>query len=94
MDIKTILSKIENHYKEELPFVLYSLPESDSVSVCFQNDSNLHNTECYAEECFVFAPFNYQEKAFCIPLKKGMFLKWISKKKTLYKVKLTPQKNI
>ncbi len=71
MDFNSIFSKIDNHYKEELPFVLYSLPESESVTICLQNDPNLYDTECYAEECFVFAPFDYHEKAICIPLKKG-----------------------
>ena len=89
MDIRGILSKIENHYNEELPFVLYSLPEGDSVNVCFQNDTNLYNTECYTEECFVFAPFDYHEKAFCIPLEKGDVFKIDFKKENIAKSEIT-----
>lgn len=89
MDIKGILSKIENHYKAALPFVLYSLPESDSASVCFQNDSNLYNTECYAEECFVFAPFDYHEKALCIPIEKGDVFEVNFKKENIKQSEIT-----
>lgn len=71
MDFPAILTKIENHYKNELPLVLYSLPESETVNICLQNDSNLYDTECYAEDCFVFAPFDYHEKAYCMPIEKG-----------------------
>jgi len=71
MDYASLLNKLTSHYNVQLPFVLFSLPESDSVSMCLQNDSELYDTECYTEECFVFAPFDYHEKAYCIPLEKG-----------------------
>jgi len=71
MDINSIFSKINNHYKDQQPFVLFSIPDSETVNVILQNDSHLYDTECYAEDCFVFAPFDYHEKAFCIPSEKG-----------------------
>ncbi len=71
MNFASLLNKLSTHYKEQLPFVLFSLPESESVSVCFQKDSILYDTENYAEECFVFAPFDYHKKAYCIPLEEG-----------------------
>ena len=71
MDINSIFSKIDNQYKEQQPFVLFSIPDSESVSVILQKNSNLYDTECYAEDCFVFAPFDYHKKAYCIPSEKG-----------------------
>ena len=55
--------------------MLYSLPNSSEVNIVLQKDSKLYDTECYAEECFVLAPFDYHEKAFCIPSKKSELLK-------------------
>ncbi len=71
MNFASLLNKLTAHYNEQLPFVLFSLPESESVSICFQNDSILYDTEFFTEECFVLAPFDYHKKAYCIPIAKG-----------------------
>ena len=54
-----------------MPFVIYSLPNSTGVTVILQNNDVLYDTACYAEACFVFAPFDSHEKEFCIPLDKS-----------------------
>lgn len=71
MEFKDILQQVSNHYAEGLPFVIYSLPDSNDINVVLQKNDTLYNTDCYAEECFVFAPFDYHEKAFYIPLEKS-----------------------
>lgn len=71
MEFTTILQKISKQFKDEMPFVTYSLPNSNEVNTVIQKDAELYDTECYAEECFVLAPFDYHEKAFCIPLQKS-----------------------
>lgn len=74
MEFSDILKKISKQYNDGLPFVLYSLPNSTDVNIVLQKDIELYDTECYAEECFVLAPFDYHEKAHCIPLQKSELL--------------------
>ena len=71
MDFTAILEQVSKQYAEGLPFVIYSLPDSTDVNIVLQKNDTLYDTECYSEECFVFAPFDYHEKAFCIPLEKS-----------------------
>jgi len=66
-----ILQKISSHFNEQMPFVMYSLPESKLVTTYLQKDAELYATEEFEENCFVFTPFNYQKKSFCIPLEKS-----------------------
>ncbi|MFK5983782.1 MAG: isochorismate synthase [Flavobacteriaceae bacterium] len=66
-----ILHKVSNHFNEKTPFVIYSLPESKSVTTYLQNDIELYKTKEYGEDCFIFAPFDYQKKSCCIPLEKS-----------------------
>jgi len=63
-----ILHKVSNHLNEGIPFVIYSLPESKSVTAYLQKDTEQYNTKEFEENCFVFAPFDYQKKSCCIPL--------------------------
>ena len=71
MEFTDILKKVAQHHKVGLPFVLYSLPNSTDVNIVMQKNNVLYDTELYADECFVFAPFDYHEKAVCIPLGKS-----------------------
>ncbi len=70
-DFKTILEKVSDQFENQLPFVIYSLPESNVVSVNLQKDDFLYETNSYTEECFVFAPFDYKATSFCIPQEKS-----------------------
>lgn len=74
MDFASLLNKINSQFNKHLPFVLYSLPEEKTVKVCLQNDSVLYDMESYLDDCFVLAPFDYQDKAYCIPSDKGEVL--------------------
>jgi isochorismate synthase len=64
---ETIFEKIEKHYKNKLPFVVYRKPNASMVKGLFQLNNNLHVTENYKEKGFVFAPFNDTENSILIP---------------------------
>jgi len=66
-----ILQKVSDHFNEKIPFVIYSLPGSKNVTAYLQKDTELYATKEFEENCFVFAPFDYQKKACCIPLEKS-----------------------
>ena len=70
-EFTSILKIITAHYNASKPFVIYSLPENEEVKVLLQNDLDLYDTKMYTEECFVFAPFEYDKKSYCIPLEKS-----------------------
>ena len=69
-----MLENVSSHYQKKLPFVLYSLPESDSLTVMLQEDDKLNITEDYQGQCFVFSPYNYEKKAYCIPASQSEVL--------------------
>lgn len=71
MEFTVLLQKVKNHFKDQLPFVIYSLPDTDDVTVMFQKDTILYETEDFLENSFVFTPFNFSEKAYCIPHAKS-----------------------
>jgi len=64
---ETIFEKIEKHYKNKLPFVVYRKPNASAVKGLFQLNNDLHVTENYKEKGFVFAPFNDTENSILIP---------------------------
>lgn len=70
-EFKTILTKISEQFNNKLPFVIYSIPRSKDVSVILQKDDKLYITNSFTKECFVFAPFNYQNESYCIPSEKS-----------------------
>lgn len=65
------LHKVSHHFNEKIPFVIFSLPESKSVTTYLQKDIELYDTAAFEEDCFVFTPFDYQKHSYCIPLKKS-----------------------
>jgi isochorismate synthase len=67
MKLSSLLEKIDLHWKEELPFVLYALPGENTVHLLLQQDAILHNTKKFDAPAFVFAPFQYKDTSFCIP---------------------------
>ncbi|AFL82038.1 isochorismate synthase family protein [Aequorivita sublithincola DSM 14238] len=60
MDLNLMIEKISNHYNEKLPFVVYSLPQSGSISVLLQKNDSLNTIENLGGNGFVFAPFEYK----------------------------------
>lgn len=67
MTYNYLIEKVNSHFADSLPFVIYSLPDSDSISVLLQKDNILYNTGDFTTESFVFAPFDYKDEANCIP---------------------------
>jgi isochorismate synthase len=58
---------IQNHYKDELPFVAYRKPNGLELKSIFQKDVIVHYASDFTESGFVFAPFDNTEKAILIP---------------------------
>jgi len=49
--------RLEALWENQLPFVVFRLPESQKVSVFFQDDNRLHTTSDFTESGFVMTPF-------------------------------------
>jgi len=67
MNYKLLIGKISKHYNKKLPFVVYSMPESNSLNAFFQKDAKHFTAEKLSENGFVFAPFDSKENSFFIP---------------------------
>jgi len=52
------LDKIKTHHEQNLPFVVYCKPNSDTVMGMFQQNDILYNTIDFTEKGFVFASFD------------------------------------
>ncbi|HET8886232.1 MAG TPA: chorismate-binding protein [Salinimicrobium sp.] len=60
--------KLENQFKQDLPFVAYKDPKEDNLLKAFlQFDPKRHIVEDFTESGFVFAPFNSQNPTYYIP---------------------------
>jgi len=67
MDFKQVIKKISQQYKNELPFVIFSMSESENVTVHLQRNNQLHTVEQLTDNGFVFAPFDNIQTVFFIP---------------------------
>ncbi|MAP53866.1 isochorismate synthase [Altibacter sp.] len=67
MELTLLAEKLEEQYRKKLPFVLYALPDSETVVAYFQRDAQLHHTENFTEKSFVMAPFDFKDRNCCIP---------------------------
>lgn len=50
--------KVKQHFKLNLPFVIYSKPNLNTISGIFQKNNQLYLTADFTEKGFVFAPFD------------------------------------
>ena len=80
--MKQILEKAQNHYKHNLPFVLYCKPNSDTVIGAFQQNNTLFSVTDFTEKGFVFASFD-GTKTFLIPEKESEICSAIFSKKEI-----------
>lgn len=71
-------STIRKHQAQNLPFVIYSKPDSSSIFAFLQQNDKLYNVSDYSEKGFVFASFD-EKKLILIPEKQS---KIISAKQT------------
>ncbi|HSD07550.1 chorismate-binding protein [Flavobacterium sp.] len=54
-------SKIKQHKEQNLPFVLYSKPNSKAIIALLQQDDVLHTVSDFTEKGFVFASFDEKQ---------------------------------
>ena len=67
MNFNNFIDNVLQHYKRELPFVVYSLPDSDEVVGRLQKDSRIFTSDDLSERGFVMAPFDNSNDTFIIP---------------------------
>lgn len=66
MEYAGVLQKINYQYKNKLPFSVYSLPNSDTITCYFQNSKSTSLTDCFASKGMIFAPFEIDKTLCCI----------------------------
>ncbi|PKA84398.1 isochorismate synthase [Ulvibacter sp. MAR_2010_11] len=93
MDLQLLTENLNTHFKKELPFVVFSLPDSDSLVALLQNDSQLHTTDTFIERSVVMAPFNFTESAYCIPYALSTILEAKIEKTTPVRKEIIPQED-
>ncbi len=74
MTSKDFFGYISEHYKKDLPFVAYSLPNTFETKAVLQKDDALYKIEDYNETGFVFAPFDIRKDAILLPYSKSRML--------------------
>ncbi|MEX0997319.1 MAG: isochorismate synthase [Flavobacteriaceae bacterium] len=96
MDLDILFSKVQQHYAEELPFVVYRKPGKEIIRGLFQKDDKLYVTSNYKESGFVFSPFDTDLNAILFPFEKcklysGFFLQKNELSENPKVSKLTPE---
>ena len=61
-DITSLFKKVEVHFNQKLPFVVYNKPNSKKVIGVFQEDDVLHQVENFTEKGFAFVSFDSNAK--------------------------------
>lgn len=76
-----MLNKIKQSLTNNLPFVIYSKPNTITVNGIFQEDNTLYYLDNFAQKGFVMAPFDNASKSILIPLDKSIKRKesWVLK---------------
>lgn len=67
MGLELLIENIKNQYQKGMPFVLFSLPERESITALLQRNSEAYATDSFTMRGVVIAPFKFDEIAFCIP---------------------------
>ena len=55
--MESLFDKIQDHHHQNLPFVVYALPENDTINALFQKDNEVYSCHEFTDNGFVFAPF-------------------------------------
>lgn len=77
-----LFKKAQKQLEEELPFVIYSKPNSDKITGIFQKEDALNFVKDYAETGFVFVSFK-EDRAILIPENNSEIITENSKKVAL-----------
>jgi len=67
MTSNDFFKRIEAHFKNQLPFVVYRKPNQENGIGRLQINTDLNFTENFTEKGFVFSPFDDSEKTVLIP---------------------------
>lgn len=67
MNSESFFETLEQHYKNNLPFVVYSRPINSVLKCWLQKDDKLYKTTSFTESGFVFAPFNLNDNSILFP---------------------------
>ncbi len=68
MTLEAFFNRIETHYHNEIPFVVYRKPNEDVVKALLQETNDLHFTKNFTEKGFVFSPFDDSDDSVLIPI--------------------------
>lgn len=71
MEYSALLEKITSQYKNKVPFSIYSLPDSDTITCYFQKKNEIIEGNCFLEQDMLFAPFDSEKPLYCIPANKA-----------------------
>jgi isochorismate synthase len=80
--MKQILAKASKQYNQNLPFVLYCKPNSDTINGVFQQNDTLFSVTNFTEKGFVFASFD-GSKTFLIPENESEIMNTVFQKKEI-----------
>jgi len=80
--MEQIFEKAKNHFKQNLPFVLYNKPNSNAIIGVFQQNDTLFQVNDFAEKGFVFASFD-GSKTYLIPENESEIISEIFPKKEI-----------
>ncbi|QBN17571.1 isochorismate synthase [Flavobacterium nackdongense] len=80
--MEVILEKAKHHFEQNLPFVLYCKPNSDTIIGIFQQNDSLYTVTDFTEKGFVFASFD-GSKTFLIPENESEVMKVDFQKKAM-----------
>ncbi|WP_430468022.1 chorismate-binding protein [Winogradskyella ouciana] len=67
MTVDSFFETLENQYKNQLPFAVYSRPINSVIKCWLQYDDALHTTSNFTESGFVFAPFDLNNDSILLP---------------------------
>ena len=67
MDFHLLTDRISQQLKDELPFVVYSLPQQNALSALLQKNQEVYTIGDMTQNGFVFTPFEYKDTALFIP---------------------------
>ncbi len=79
MDFKTLIERVSQQFENNLPFVIFSSANSETVSCYCQNNATLHSDASLNKNGFVLAPFNNGLESYFLPYNDSEYLKALLK---------------
>ena len=67
MDFKALIERVSLQFDKKLPFVVFSLANSEIIKCYCQNNDTLHIDNTLSKNGFVLCPFDSRLKSFLIP---------------------------